>query len=244
MDKVVIYFSPTAGTKSVAELIAGRIDARAVDITVFTLAMDLQKDDLVFFCFPVYGGRIPSPIYERMNHIHGNETPIIPVAVFGNRAVDDALLEMSDLAEKNGFITVGGAEIIAPHSLNSKVAAGRPDASDKTKIFEYLDKLVAKDSFEKVTLPGNRPYVEYKGVPVYPAPNKKECIGCGICFNNCPAGAINEAQMKTDKSKCISCMRCVYLCSTDSRSVPLPMRLAAEATAKKMGAVRKEPKFY
>lgn len=50
--------------------------------------------------------------------------------------------------------------------------------------------------------------------------------------------------MRTVPTKCISCMRCVSMCSTESRKVPAPMRLAAHLTLKKLCSERKEPKFY
>ena len=82
-------------------------------------------------------------MYDRMKIISGYKTPCVPVAVFGNRAVDDALLEMSELAEKCGFVTVAGCEMVAPHSIDPQFGAGRPDASDKAKLHEFLEKLKA-----------------------------------------------------------------------------------------------------
>ena len=94
-------------------------------------------------------------------------------------------------------------------------------------------------------MPGDPNYASkpVKSLPLYPAP-AKECIGCGICFKYCPAGAISAKRMKTKTRLCISCMRCVSICSTDSRKVPAPMRLAAHATLKKLCSGRKEPAFY
>ena len=211
MRKVIFYFSPCGGTKTVADIINKACgDVLMQEITTPSMDVELDANTLAFFCFPVYGGRIPKPMYDRMEQIKGNKTPCVHVAVYGNRAVDDALLEMQDLSDKHGFITVGGCEMIAPHSVDPTFAADRPDASD---------------------------------FPLYPSPSK-ECIGCGICYKYCPAGAISAKRMKTNIRKCISCMRCVNMCSTDSRKVPLPMRLAAHAVLKKTCSDRKEPKFY
>ena len=180
-----------------------------------------------------------------MKIISGDKTPCVPVAVFGNRAVDDALLEMSELAEKCGFVTVAGCEMVAPHSIDPQFGAGRPDASDKAKLHEFLEKLKAAESFSPVRMPGDPGYAKKKSaaLPLYPVASK-ECIGCGICEKYCPAGAIKGKHMRTVPTKCISCMRCVSMCSTESRKVPAPMRLAAHLTLKKLCSERKEPKFY
>ena len=151
MKYAIFYFSPCGGTKSVADIISKELgDAPMQEITTPSMNVALDNETLAFFCFPVYGGRIPKPMYDRMDIIKGNNTPCVPVAVYGNRAVDDALLEMSDLAAKQGFVTVAGCSMIAPHSIDPSFGAGRPDASDKAKLIDFLKKLKEKDSFAEV----------------------------------------------------------------------------------------------
>ena len=131
MKTTIICFSPTGGVEKVAQLIANELKIAApYDYTTRGYEVSFSSDDLVFFCFPVYGGRIPTPMYDRMNYVHGNGAKAVLVAVYGNRAVEDALLEMSDLCLNRGFKVVGGAEMIAPHSIDKRFGAGRPDASD------------------------------------------------------------------------------------------------------------------
>lgn len=246
MKYAIFYFSPCGGTKSVADIISKELgDAPMQELTTPSMNTAIDHDTLTFFCFPVYGGRIPKPMYDRMKIISGDKMPCVPVAVFGNRAVDDALLEMSELAEKCGFVTVAGCEMVAPHSIDPQFGAGRPDASDKAKLHEFLEKLKAAESFSPVRMPGDPGYAKKKSaaLPLYPVASK-ECIGCGICEKYCPAGAIKGKHMRTVPTKCISCMRCVSMCSTESRKVPAPMRLAAHLTLKKLCSERKEPKFY
>ena len=140
MKYAIFYFSPCGGTKSVADIISKELgDAPMQELTTPSMNTAIDHDTLTFFCFPVYGGRIPKPMYDRMKIISGDKTPCVPVAVFGNRAVDDALLEMSELAEKCGFVTVAGCEMVAPHSIDPQFGAGRPDASDKAKLHEFLE---------------------------------------------------------------------------------------------------------
>ena len=218
MRKVIFYFSPCGGTKTVADIINKACgDVLMQEITTPSMDVELDANTLAFFCFPVYGGRIPKPMYDRMEQIKGNKTPCVHVAVYGNRAVDDALLEMQDLSDKHGFITVGGCEMIAPHSVDPTFAADRPDASDREKLVDFLKKLDEKQSLTEVKMPGNPDYKKKKvsDFPLYPSPSK-ECIGCGICYKYCPAGAISAKRMKTNIRKCISCMRCVNMCSISS----------------------------
>ena len=134
MNSNVIYFSPTGGTKAVAELIINDLNSQVFDMTVSVLPSFFNEDDIVFFLVPVYGGRIPKPVYERMKLMHGNNTPAVVITVYGNHTVGDALLEMKELAKECGFNVFAAAEMIAPHSLDKSYGAGRPDASDKAKI--------------------------------------------------------------------------------------------------------------
>ena len=97
-----------------------------------------------------------------------------------------------------------------------------------------------------VEMPGNPSYKDKKPakLPLYPKP-AKECIGCGICFNNCPMHAISEVKMKVKKQSCISCMRCIDMCSTTSRHLPKVDQVIGEVSVVAMAGIRKKkPKFY
>lgn len=244
MKPIVLYFSATGGTEHIAKLIASELKAETVDITVFDFDMSFDSDMLVFACFPVYGGRIPAPMYRRMKDIRGDNTPVVPVAVYGNRAVEDALQEMADLCKKNGFRVVGGAEMVAPHSLDRRFGAGRPDEKDVAQLKSFLAALTTRENLRDVPMPGSHDYKPYKGLPLYPS-SGIHCSGCGTCSAECPAGAIDQGDpRKPDKTKCISCMRCITVCPFGARSVPKAAQLAVSAALLKMCAGRKSPSFY
>ena len=210
------FFSPTGGTQHVAGLFAENLNA-ADACTDITVSAEAKT------------------ITAADSH-HQN-----------NPAVDDALLEMRDTLAPLGFRVIAAAEVIAPHSVNTDIAAGRPDASDRAKIAEFCTQLksrITADAPAEITVPGSPNYRAYNGLPLKPTGGLR-CIRCGLCADNCPAGAIpKDAPQKVDKAKCISCLRCIQICPPSGRSVPLPLRLAAAAMVKKYCTGRKEPKFY
>ena len=77
--------------------------------------------------------------------------------------------------------------------------------------------------------------------PVPVVVNPDGCIGhCRGCQTKCPAGAIPaDKPMATDKSKCISCMRCVSICPVHARKVSSVMTALAAAAIKKACSVDK-----
>ena len=138
----------------------------------------------------------------------------------------------------------GGAEMIAPHSIDRRFGAGRPDESDTAKLMEFLHKLEAKEKLGVVAMPGSHDYRRYDGLPLHPV-SGRDCSGCGTCAQECPTGAIDGGDpRKPDPAKCISCMRCVSVCPFEVRHVPKALLLAASASLRLVCSTRKEPKFY
>ena len=131
----IAYFSPTGTTKRTLRAVAEGCGCSELSETDWAdpksraALLKTGPDELVIVGMPVYYGRIPSPFHEGLP-LRGEGTPFVPVAVYGNRHYDDALLELKTLGEAAGCVTLGAAAFVAQHCLNPDMGRGRPDASD------------------------------------------------------------------------------------------------------------------
>lgn len=246
-----ITFSPTGGTKRVGQLLCQNLgtDVQAIELCVPESKLtipSIKADDLVVIAMPVFAGRIPALAAERLKKVSADCAKCVVVAVYGNRAYDDALLEMKDLTTEMGFRVVAAIGAVAEHSIVRKYGAERPDADDKAVLRQYADRILQKIASDNETspfVPGNRPYKRPMKSPV-PNVNHK-CNACGICAKNCPSGAISlENPKQVDKNKCISCMKCVAVCPTKSRDIGKIMKFMIGLVLKKPCAARKENELY
>lgn len=218
-----IYFSATYTTKRVVEAVAKNLsnELKVYDITndVATETVEIPADELVLVGVPVYAGRVPAMAAERLRRFKGDNTPVVVVAVYGNRHYDDAVLELHDIMTEQGFRTVSAGAFIAQHSIFPKLGKARPDAEDMADIKLFAEKsaeLLAK-GFGEITLPGKRPYKVPGGIPIWPTASRR-CTACGACARLCPTGAIDPDSPKgVDKTRCIKCGRCIVVCPAKAR---------------------------
>lgn len=227
MKVIQLVFSPTGGTQKVTDIITKEwgMATTKVDLTnpeTDFSAVSIEKNDLVVFAVPSYAGRVPTLAMERFFQICGNGANCVLVCVYGNRAYEDTLLEMSDLAQERQFSVIAGVSAIAEHSIMHQYATGRPDQQDEQQLQSIARQIWKKvenndDSIPKLV--GNRPYKQ-KAVATMIPQVEETCTSCGLCARNCPAQAIpKESPNRTDEEKCISCMRCVVQCPKSARKV-------------------------
>ena len=220
---IIAHFSPTGGTKKVADAIAVGFNIPVVemDLTKADAAVSMGENDALMAVLPVYAGRVPQISLERLAALKGNGQKAVAVVVYGNREFDDALLETKDALEGYGFRVVAAAAFIAEHSIVRSIAAGRPDVEDEALCRQFAADVMAKaDDAAPVQVPGNNPYKEVKPSAFHPAANEA-CVKCGACAQQCPVGAIPmDDPSQTNNDVCINCMRCVEACPVSSRALP------------------------
>ena len=234
-------FSPPGGTSKIAAAIAGARMGTRIDICRPVEPQEMPAGAPLLAVVPVYGGRIPAIAAQRLLALQGSGNPAIAVVVYGNRAYEDALLELKNVLTEAGHQVIAAAAFIAEHSIIRSIAADRPHADDLARAVEFGAAVEARLNGElsTVDVPGN---AEYRPLPQMPATPlvTDACGGCGMCAHKCPVGAIPLSNPRsTDAAKCILCMRCVAICPRKARILPPPM---VEAFTARLNAVASEPK--
>ncbi|MBR6801238.1 MAG: 4Fe-4S binding protein [Eubacteriaceae bacterium] len=222
-----IYFSPTGGTEKVCDIISATFskDYKAIELIAAEddfASVKLTQDDIAIIGGPVYGGRIPGVAMERLEQISGGGAKAVLVAVYGNRAYDDALMELKDGSVRAGFVPVAGIAANAEHSIARTIAAGRPDKDDEVVLKEFVEKIKEKIAKGETGLevPGNS-HDERRKDSAMPIMVTEDCNECGSCVDECPTRAIpSDAPNTTDAEKCMGCMRCISICPNEARCLP------------------------
>lgn len=258
----LVYFSPTHTTQRILEGIVQGMGASTVTPMDLTpphaphQRVEIDKATLTLIGAPVHSGRLPQVAVERLYRVRGHDTPAVLVVVYGNRAFEDALLELKDVTMARGFIPIAGAAFIGEHSYSTAalpIAMGRPDVADMEKAVAFGQQiratwLEAPHEFIPVDVPGAFPYRERNPVPETPPTpitHVDLCTLCGACAAVCPTAAITVGDaVMTQAAACIQCCACTRVCPTGARVMADPRILRTAAWLYEEHSARQEPEVF
>ena len=258
----LVCFSPTGTSRAVLQGISRGLEQESrefVDITrpeARTQPLHLSEDELFVLAVPVYMGRVPALLTAWIQMIRAQNTPVVCVVVFGNRAYDDALLELANLLKSRGCVPIAGGAYVGEHSFSNPglpTAEGRPDASDLRHAEDFgrriSEKLLSIPSIHQVSepeFPGDYPYggiTELWSVDFIEV--GEECTQCGTCADVCPVGAIDlEESRLIDKEKCFTCCACIKSCPQGARRMKAGQVMDVAIRLNQLFTERKDPVLF
>jgi ferredoxin/flavodoxin len=263
----LVYFSPTGTTRKVVEEIARGLaydNTERVDITSQAerkRPVITPGNELLVVGAPVYFGRVQTETIQFLSTMQASGTPAVCVVVYGNRAFDDALLELKETVAGRGCVPVACGAYIGEHSFSNPqapIAVGRPDAEDLghaaafgKKIREKIASVPSVDRLIEITVPGQHPFTDMTenrkklSEAAHIEVDKNTCLRCGECAQHCPVMAIDsEDSGVVDRDKCILCHACVKSCPAGARQIQGEMVKNARLRLSSTLQDRKEPVFF
>ena len=253
----LIYFSPTGTTRKIVRQIAAGLDSgdpAEHDLTRSAEGLELHlADGIAVIGVPVYAGRVPEIFLKRVATLSADGVPAVLVALYGNRAYEDALVEFRDVMTAKGFTVVAAGAFIGEHSYSTvvrPVAANRPDAADLQNARDFGAAVAGKLSQGSRRVPGGIPGdIPYKDrVPlggICPETRHELCTLCGTCARVCPTFIITVAQeVTTNAENCVMCCACVKFCPHRARVMRHPLVEARREMLTKNFSGRKEPSWF
>jgi NAD-dependent dihydropyrimidine dehydrogenase PreA subunit/flavodoxin len=264
-----LYFSATGTTKKIVTAIAdklsehmtGKIEINTIDFTLPEArkqAVSFGKEDIVVVGVPVYAGRVPNVLLKYLKGLAGNGATAVAVVLYGNRNYDDALIELKDLLEADGFRVVAGGAFIGEHSFSRTLGRNRPDEKDLAAVVDFAGlihkKISALGGIPSVAVKGNKPYREY-----YKPKNKdghffdirkvtpktnSDCIDCKLCAEICPMGSIDAEDVSKITGICIKCCACIKNCPVGAKYFDDESYLWHKRELEIAFTERREPEFF
>lgn len=225
------FFSPGETTKKVCKTISKAFKdypVKTIDLTDADAREKKYKfgeNDVLIIGAPAYAGRIPRPEREALKKFTGKNTPVILAATYGNKALDDTLIELKNIMCEQGFVPIAAGAFPCQHSFLPELAAGRPDKEDKAKIKEFAAKIREKldeyevSDFEEIDVPGSFPYTKPADkVMPFNVETNSGCVYCMICANACPMKAIDMSNPFTiNNDICERCGKCISVCPASAK---------------------------
>lgn len=222
---MIIYFSGTGNSLSVAKNLAAALDESIMHINT-ALKLKNLTDKRIGFVYPTYNYDMPRAVQEDIGKLSiGAESYVFGVVTHGGNP-GNCLHTLKTLVAQSGSSLSYGAEILMP--VSSRIAYG----GEATQIEELVEK--QKDAVEKCVQDikqkkCNAEEIKEKRILAMMSKwvgdsslgkkllkknvDPERCAKCGMCAKICP---VDNITMTEDGpvfgDKCTDCLACVHWC--------------------------------
>ena len=235
---MIFYFSATGNSKYVAERIAAAADDRLVSLRDAvhsrSYRYEVGRNERIGFVAPVYFQGLPSILnfFVRKLVLTNYQDQYVYLVLTCGKWTGDAAEQMSKMLRKKGIPLFARFGILmvdnyaAAFTIPGKEEAARILDEAEASIEEAQRVILARGIGDYNRCQGPAPAVQT--ALMYPAylygrSTKRfvvsdVCIGCGLCRDICPCGAISLSGGKPEwrKPKCVRCLGCLHRCPVEA----------------------------